>query len=93
MQTGSNLMKPDFTKAHDWLTKTGPSTIRIQLLFMKNAGLPQVRIDAITAELAAGKARQAASDHDALLAISDKVSATDPSPDGGVPYVDESEDD
>jgi hypothetical protein len=93
MQTGCNLMKPDFTKAHDWLNKTGPSTIRIQLLLMKQAKLPQDRIDAITAELAAGKTRQAAGEHDALLATSDLVPDSDPPVDGAVPYVDESEDD
>jgi hypothetical protein len=93
MQTGCKLMKADFTKAHDWLTKTAPSTIRIQLMMMKNAGLPKDRIDAISAELAAGKVRQAAYDQDSLLATSDQVAATDTVPDGGVPYVDESEDD
>jgi hypothetical protein len=79
MQTGCLLLKPQFTKAHDWINKTAPSVIRIQALMLKNAGADASKTTAITTEVNAGQVRQAAYDEDVLLRATDLPT----SPDGG----------
>lgn len=79
MQTGCLLLKPQFTKAHDWINKTAPSVIRIQALMLKNAGADAAKTTAITTEVNAGQVRQAAYDEDVLLRATDLPT----SPDGG----------
>lgn len=78
MQTGCLLLKPQFSKAHDWINRTAPSVIRIQAMMMKSAGIDPTKTDAVVAEVNAGHTAQAAYDQDLLLRDSDlAVSNTD----------------
>jgi hypothetical protein len=93
LQTSCLLAKPQFGKARDWINKTAPSTIRIQVSLMKSANVDATKLAAVSAELAAGQVREAAYDHDVLLHATDLPATPADSTDGGAPWVDESEDD
>jgi hypothetical protein len=81
MQTGCLLLKPQFSKAHDWINRTAPSVIRIQAMMMKSAGIDAAKTDAVVAEANAGHTAQAAFDQDILLRDDDLAVAN---VDGGV---------
>lgn len=93
MQTGCKLMQPQLSRAHTFI-KTGlPSTIRLDLYFLGQAGADAAAIAAVQTELKAGQLERAVLDHDALLHASDVPTPPAGGVDGGSPAIDESEDD
>ena len=71
MQTGCNLLRPEFSRAHGFIDGTLPGVIAIDLDFMTSANVDASAIADVNAELQAGNLAQATRDHDTLLRETD----------------------